>query len=407
MKNFKKIVALLLSMTLLTAGCGSQKSSSEEKTDSNTEKTESQKITKEDTEQAKLNAINPAAYNNAEGLQLEKGSYISIIGKSGEGEYWNEVKKGVEKAADDINKNLGYTGKDKVKVTFNAPADTDDVDEQVNLLDEELAREPVALAISIADEKSCKVQFDMAADNEIPIVAYDCGSDYQGLMATVSTDNKKSAKEAAKQLASAMSSSGKVVILAHDSKSMAAKERVSGFRAQLKKKYPKMSVEAVYYMDDIEKMQKTVAAEINTGTYARTSDGDAKLRTGDAKVAPDSITEDDIMDYFLQKHPDVSGCFATNATAVKSVVSAMDRTKRDNIMVVGYDADKEEIDMLKNGKIDGLVIQNPFGMGYASVIAAARAALSMGNEAVVDTGYTWVTKNTLNEYDTKLMLYNE
>jgi len=47
-------------------------------------------------------------------------------------------------------------------------------------------------------------------------VAYDCGSDYQGLMATVSTDNTKSAKEAADKLAEAMSSKGKVLILAHN-----------------------------------------------------------------------------------------------------------------------------------------------------------------------------------------------
>lgn len=406
MKNFKKIVALLISITLLAAGCGLQKSSSEEKKET-TKKAENEKITKEESAQAKLDVVNPAAYNNAEGLKLEKGTYISIIGKASTGEYWSEVKKGVEKATDDINENLGYTGKDKVKITFNAPADADDVDQQVNLLDEELAREPAALAISIADEQSCKVQFDMAADNEIPIVAYDCGSDYQGLMATVSTDNTKSAKEAADKLAEAMSSKGKVLILAHDSKSMAAKERVAGFKAELKKKYPKMSVASVYYMDNIEKLQKNVAAEINTGTYARSTDGDARLRTGDEKINPTDITEDDIIDYYLQKHPDVCGCFATNATAVKTIVSGMDRTKKDNVMVVGYDADKEEIDMLKKGKVDGLVVQNPYAMGYASVIAAARSALSMGNESVVDTGYIWITKSNLNDNEVKKMLYNE
>ena len=154
MKNFKKIVALLISITLLAAGCGSQKSSSEEEKET-TKKAENKKITKEESAQAKLDVVNPAAYNNAKGLKLEKGTYISIIGKASTGEYWSEVKKGVEKATDDINENLGYTGKDKVKITFNAPADADDVDQQVNLLDEELAREPAALAISIADEQSC------------------------------------------------------------------------------------------------------------------------------------------------------------------------------------------------------------------------------------------------------------
>ena len=56
---------------------------------------------------------------------------------------------------------------------------------------------------------------------------------------------------------------------------------------------------------------------------------------------------------------------------------------------------------------DGLVVQNPYAMGYASVIAAARSALSMGNESIVDTGYTWITKSNLNDNEVKKMLYNE
>ena len=44
-------------------------------------------------------------------------------------------------------------------------------------------------------------------------------------------------------------------------------------------------------------------------------------------------------------------------------------------------------------------------MGYATVIAAARAALKMGNEAVVDTGYTWVTKKNLKDENVAKMLY--
>ena len=64
-------------------------------------------------------------------------------------------------------------------------------------------------------------------------------------------------------------------------------------------------------------------------------------------------------------------------------------------MVVGFDADEEEMKALSDGRIDGLIVQNPFGMGYATVVAAARAALDMGNEAFVNTGYTWVTADNL------------
>ena len=60
---------------------------------------------------------------------------------------------------------------------------------------------------------------------------------------------------------------------------------------------------------------------------------------------------------------------------------------------------------LKEGQVDGLIVQNPFGMGYASVVASARAALNLGNEAVVDTGYTWVTKKNMKDEAVKKVLY--
>ncbi|MCI9340614.1 MAG: hypothetical protein HFG94_08185, partial [Dorea sp.] len=75
------------------------------------------------------------------------------------------------------------------------------------------------------------------------------------------------------------------------------------------------------------------------------------------------------------------------------------------LALIGYDADADEIEALQNGRADALVVQNPFGMGYAAVIAAARAALSMGNEAVVDTGYFWLTKENLEDDSIQKMLY--
>ena len=164
----KRIIAMLLGTALLVCGCQqTSKATDEEKkieSEKNTTKTE------ENAYQGKLDLITPAAYNNTDGLKLKKGDYISIIGKANGTHYWDEVKKGVAQAAEDINTNLGYTGKDKVKVAFNAPDTADNVDDQVNLLDEELDRYPVAVGISIVDLQACQVQFDLATDSEIPIV---------------------------------------------------------------------------------------------------------------------------------------------------------------------------------------------------------------------------------------------
>ena len=123
------------------------------------------------------------------------------------------------------------------------------------------------------------------------------------------------------------------------------------------------------------------------------------------EVTPDSITEDDVVDYVLAKNPDAKGCFATNSDAMKVALNGLNRMEEEDIALVGFDADKEELKALSDGEIDGLIVQNPFGMGYATVIAAARAALKMGNEAVVDTGYTWVTKKNLKDENIAKMLY--
>ena len=75
------------------------------------------------------------------------------------------------------------------------------------------------------------------------------------------------------------------------------------------------------------------------------------------------------------------------------------------ISVIGYDADEEEVRAVKEGEIAGLIVQNPYGMGYASVIAAARAALGMANEANIDTGYVWMTKDNIDSEEIERMLY--
>ena len=402
-----RIIAMLLGTALLVCGCQqTSKATDEEKkiaAEKNTTKTE------EKAYQGKLDLISPAAYNNTDGLKMKKGDYISIIGKASGGQYWDEVKKGVAQAAEDLNTSLGYTGKDKVKVTFNAPDTADNVDDQVNLLDEELDRYPAAVGISIVDLQACQVQFDLATDSEIPVVTFDSGSDYQGVAADVSTDNVAAGTEAAQKLAEEMGDSGEVALFIQDSKSQAALQREKAVTDELTANHPNISVVNVYHLDELSNMQKTVSDEINAGTY-RPKDSelpDGQL-TGEDMVTADSITEDQVVDYILAKHPNITGCFAANGDSVKLAVDGLERNKMEKqVKVVGFDANDDEIQDLQDGKINGLIVQNPFGMGYATVVAAARASLDMGNEAVVNTGYTWVTKKNLKTDEVQKILYSK
>lgn len=353
--------------------------------------------------QASLNPIMPSAYRDVRGLELEKGTYISIIGKSEATAFWKEVRNGVMQAAEDLNQELGYSGNDRIKVTYNGPAKSEDIDEQVNILDEELARYPVAVAIAITDARACEVQFDLAAENNIPVVAFDSGSDYKGLMAMVSTDNEASAKEAAKHMAEAVGEEGEIVIFSHDSKSKTAGVREQVFAETLKEQYPNMTVAGVYRLDE---MKRNVSDEVNKGVY-RLDDAEPSGTelAEEEKIKAEDVTRDNIVDYILKKHPNVRGCYATNGETAVSTVEGLRRRSMSGISVIGYDADEEEVKAVKEGGITGLVVQNPYGMGYASVIAAARAALGMANEANIDTGYVWLTKENIKSEDIEKMLY--
>lgn len=436
MKKMYNVIAATVCAAMCVCACSSGRDADGGKEPAKTQEVNKKK---EKAYQKKLDMITPSAYDNVMGLDLEKGTTLSVIGKAKDVPYWDEVKKGAEQAVEDMNKNLGYEGKARIKLTYSAPAAADNVDEQVNILDEELARYPEAMAIAIADTKACEVQFDLAAESDIPVVAFDSGSDYQGLMASVSTDNKASAREAAQRLADLMDEKGEVILFVHDSKSESAMDRESSFKEELENNYPEIAVAEVYHLDQLSVMQERIAAERNGIPWQEGSeDGTAEPEGSEngttgpeggengaaasegsestdvrpeqpedpehEEVTADMISEEDVMDYIMEKHPDAAGIYATNGEAVRLALDTVERNER-KAHIIGFDGDKDELEALKEGRIDALLLQNPFGMGYAAVIASARAALSMGNEAIVDTGYTWITKKNLKEEHIQKLLY--
>lgn len=390
MKKRFRMMALVLSLALLGSGCSKTPANGGESTNANVNNT----ANTEDENQSKLDALNPDAYGNVEGLTLEPGSYISIIGRYSGDSYWKEVEAGAKQAVADINTLLGYKGDDKIKLTFSAPSERDNVDEQVNILDEELARYPVAIAIAAVDTTACQVQFEAAADNGIPVVTFDSGSDYADIASHVSTNNIEAAKTATNKLATLMERSGEVAVFVQDSFSMTAKEREQGFVEELAASFPDVSVVNIYHLDELGTMAANIAAERN-----------AALAEGEQEVDPASITQKEVVQYILEKNPNLKGIYTTNLDTTQLVADVLSSLERDDLYFVGFDGGEEQLKLLEDDVIDGLVIQNPYGMGYAAVVSAARAVLELGNEAFVDSGYTWVTKDNMKEADIKKMLY--
>lgn len=378
--------------------------------------------------QPKLNMITPAVYGTVDDLDLEPGTYISVIGKMENSPYWKQVQEGVRQAADDINEKLGYTGEDKVKVLFNAPSDSEDIDEQVNILDEEMSRYPDVIAIASIDEDSSAVQFDLAIGNGIPIVAFDSRNSYQGIQCTCMTNNTVAAANGAEKLCEVIGDSGEAALLVQDSVSGNAREREEAFRQELSADHPGVSIVETIYLDQLEEMKRQAAAEelgvtpeeLNAWTEAASGLGtdpdsdtgedpiseEAKTKLEDIDSIAGGMSDEETVAYYLSKHPELKGCFGTNADAVVLGLEALRyMEKSEDIALVGFDSGKEQLEALDSGEIDGLIVQNPFGMGYATVVAAARTILEIGNEAVVNTGYTWVDKENMEDEAVQLMLY--
>ena len=385
-KRWMTITAVVMATTFMICACGKQQEQTTTFTGKETEKPEYQ---------GNLNAISPAAYNNVEGLNLEPGTYISIIGKDDSSSYWTNVKKGVMQAANDLNKELGYKGSDKIKVTYNAPAKSEDIDEQVNILDEELSRYPDAVGIASIDSAACSVQFDLATANGIPIISLDSGNEYKGIQCIVKTDNEDAARTGAYKLANEIGNEGQVILVVHDSNSETAKERAKSFEEEIKNNYPSVSIVETIYCDKLDDLKKKIAVE-----------KDPNISEDLQKAAVEKMTDDEVMQYYLKKYPDLKGVFGTNESSTIFALEALQKTElAGKVALVGFDISEEQIAAMKNGEIAGLVVQNPFGMGYASVVAAARTVLQSGNEAVVDTGYIWVTKDNLEDESIQNMLY--
>ena len=389
--------------------------------------------------QENLDAISPAVYADIGELDLEPGTYISVIGKTENSSYWQQVAAGVQQAADDINERLGYSGSDAVRVLFNAPADSEDIDEQVNILDEEMARYPDVIAIASIDENASEVQFDLAIANGIPIVAFDSGNSYQGIQCTCMTNNTEAAAMGAQKLCEAIGESGEVALIVPDSVSGNAKDRVSAFQQEISENHPGVSIAETIYMDQLDELKREAAAEQlgvsaeelaawtaeaageqtvieEAETVADGTDGDedtseniseeARTRLEDIDSIAGGMSDEDAIVYYLEKHPDLKGCFGTNDETVLLGAQALkSMEKTEDIVMMGFDAGKDQLSALSDGSIDGLVVQNPFGMGYATVVAAARTALEIGNEAQVDTGFVWVDAENMEDESIQPMLY--
>ena len=114
----------------------------------------------------------------------------------------------------------------------------------------------------------------------------------------------------------------------------------------------------------------------------------------------------DLMMELLGKYPKIDLVAGLNEySAVGAARAIKDMQLQDQIRVVGIDSSLEEIQMLEEGIFEGIVIQNPFKMGYLGVEEAVKIWNKEKSSGKVDSGCELITKDSVYTEENQKLLF--
>jgi ribose transport system substrate-binding protein len=285
--------------------------------------------------------------------------YIAIVSKGFQHQFWQAVKKGAEQEA----------AKEGATITFEGPATEKEVEAQITMLTNALAKQPKAIGFAALDSKSAEGLLQQAKSANIPVIAFDSGVESDVPLTTAATDNKAAAAEAAKHMSELLGGKGKVAMIVHDQTSLTGQQRRDGFIDWMKANAPGITLVPVQY-----------------------GDGDQ------AKSA-------DITKSILAANPDVKGIYGANEGSAIGVVKGVQEAGKTGITIIGFDSGKAQIDAINSGLMAGAITQNPVGMGEELVKAAMKAIKGEPLEKSIDTGFYWYDKSNINDPKIQSVLY--
>jgi ribose transport system substrate-binding protein len=286
--------------------------------------------------------------------------YIPIISKGYQHQFWQAVKLGAEKAAEEFN----------VEITFEGPETEEQVDKQIEMLQAALDKKPDAIGFAALDSQAAIPLLKKAQENNIPVIAFDSGVDSDIPVTTAATDNKAASALAADKMAELIGGKGKVALIVHDQTSRTGVDRRDGFVNRIKEKYPDIEIVDIQY------------------------------------GGGDHLKSTDLAKTIIQAHPDLKGIFGANEGSAIGVVNAVKELgKEGKIVVIGFDSGKAQIDAIKSGLMAGAITQNPIGIGYETVKAAVQAIKGEKVPKNIDTGFFWYDKNNIDSDEIKAVLY--
>lgn len=282
---------------------------------------------------------------------------IPVIVKDTTSFYWQIVLAGARKAGKDLGVNVPELG---------AQAESD-INGQISILENAVAGKPAAIVIAPTQANSLGKPIDAAAA-KVPVIMIDSGADTKAYKSFLTTDNEAGGRIAADGVAAAIAAKnggkveGEVALINNLPGAGSLMARDKGFKDEIAAKYPGL---------------KLVAEKVSDGTA-----------NGGLNIMTDLLTA----------FPNLKGVFADNLIQNQGASQAIAENKaQDKVSLVGFDSDDKTVKALADGVVAGLVVQDPFRMGYDGVKTALAVSKGETVPLNVDTGANLITKANMNE----------
>ena len=308
-----------------------------------------------------------ASCTNGPTSNTKKKLTIAVIPKGTTHEFWKSIHAGSNKAAAELN-----AQGTEVEVIWKGPLREDDREQQIQVVEGFAAQGVSGIVLAPLDNRALVRPVEDAKRANVPTVIIDSGLESDQFVSFVATDNRKGGTLAADRMGQLLNGKGKVLVLRYAEGSASTTEREEGFISEIKAKFPEIEL-------------------VSTNQYAG-----ATRET--AKRASENL---------LQTFGDVvQGIFTPNESSTAGMQLALeDIGKAGKVFFVGFDTSQRFIDAINAGQMHGIVVQNPFNMGYLGVRTMVDSLLGKPVEKKIDTGVMLVTKENLQSPEVNALLH--
>jgi ribose transport system substrate-binding protein len=292
---------------------------------------------------------------------------IAVIPKGTTHIFWESVHAGAIKASVELG----------VEVRWVGPEKEDDRQQQIAVVDNQVLNQVSGIVLAPLDARALRRPVRDAVNRDVPVIIIDSDL-YESediYTSFIATDNREGGRIAGQKMGEGLEGQGKVVLLRYMEGSASTNNREEGFLDALGE-FPGITVVSDEQYAGATRAQGQQASE------------NLLIRFKDA-----------------QGNLTVDGIFCPNASSTYGMLQALRRHRlAGNVVFIGFDSDEPLVKALEQGEIAGLVVQNPFQMGYMGVKSMLDHLRGEPVAKRIDTGATFVTQDNLSNPDIKELI---